>query len=68
MFRYVRCVVTGMDLVETKGAELRALVSSRKVSAVVVTRGRIVLWMAEGMRRVDTAALAGGVSLPTVDR
>src|SRR5262245_12012560 len=56
-----------MDLVEAERAELRALVSSRDVSAVVATRARIVLWMAEGRRRVDTAELAG-VSLPTVDR
>jgi transposase len=56
-----------MDLAEAERAELRALVSSRKVSAVVATRARIVLWMAEGRRRVDTAELAS-VSLPTVDR
>ena len=37
------------------------------MSAVVATRARIVLWMAEGRRRVDTAVLAQ-VSLPTVDR
>src|SRR5258706_883441 len=56
-----------MDLLEAGRAELRALVSSRDVSADVATRARIVLWMAEGRLRVETAALAG-VSLPTVDR
>jgi transposase len=56
-----------MELVEADVVELRALVSSRSVSAVVATRARIVLWMGEGRRRVETAALAG-VSLPTVDR
>jgi transposase len=48
-------------------AELRTVVNSRDVSAVVATRARIVLWMAEGKRRKDVAELAG-VSLPTVDR
>jgi transposase len=57
----------GMNLSEDARVELRALVSSRKVSAAVATRARIVLWMGEGRRRVETAALAG-VSLPTVDR
>ena len=57
----------GMDLLKADRAELVALVSSRDVSAAVATRARIVLWMAEGRRRVETAALAG-VSLPTVDR
>jgi transposase len=56
-----------MNLVEADRAELRALMNSRDVSAVVATRARIVLWMAEGRRRVDVAALAG-VSLPKVDR
>ncbi|MBE1607125.1 IS630 family transposase [Actinopolymorpha pittospori] len=48
-------------------AELRALVNSRDVSAVLATRARIVLWHGEGRRRKDIAELAG-VSLPTVDR
>ena len=58
-----------LDVVLTDGqaAELRALVSSRDVPAVVATRARIVLWMAEGRRRKDVAEWAG-VSLPTVDR
>src|SRR5436190_9637194 len=56
-----------MDLVAARRAELRALVSARDVSANVATRARIVLWMAEGRLRVETAQLAG-VSLPTVDR
>jgi transposase len=56
-----------MELAEGDRAELRVLVSSRDVSAVVATRARIVLWMDDGRRRVETAALAG-VSLPTVDK
>ncbi|RSM57752.1 IS630 family transposase [Actinoplanes sp. ATCC 53533] len=52
---------------EERAAELRAVLNSRDVSAVVATRARIVLWMAEGRRRKDVAVLAG-VSLPTVDR
>src|SRR3954452_8790143 len=52
---------------EEQAAELRAVVHSRDVPAVVATRARIVLWMAEGRRRKDVAELAG-VSLPTVDR
>src|SRR5262245_28509052 len=48
-------------------AELRAVVNSRDVPAVVATRARIVLWTAEGRMRKDVGALAG-VSLPTVDR
>jgi transposase len=54
-------------LTEVQTAELRAVINSRDVPAVVATRARIVLWMAEGRRRKDVAALAG-VSLPTVDR
>jgi transposase len=57
----------GVVLTDEQVAELRAVVSSRDVSAAVATRARIVLWMAEGRRRKDVAALAG-VSLPTVDR
>ncbi|MFJ2721490.1 helix-turn-helix domain-containing protein [Streptomyces sp. NPDC087437] len=41
--------------------------SSRDVPADIATRGRIVLWSAEGRRRKDIAELLG-VSLPTVDR
>jgi transposase len=43
------------------------VINSRDVSAVVATRARIVLWMAEGRRRKDVAVLSG-VSPPTVDR
>ncbi|WP_327249912.1 IS630 family transposase [Streptomyces sp. NBC_01320] len=50
-----------------QAAELRELVSSRDVPADIATRGRIVLWSAEGRRRKDIAELLG-VSLPTVDR
>jgi transposase len=56
-----------MDLGQDQRAELKALLNRRDVSAVVATRARIVLWMAEGRRRMDIAVLAG-VSLPTVDR
>jgi transposase len=58
---------TGVVLTDEQIAELRAVVNSRYVSAVVATRARIVLWMAEGRRRKDVAAMAD-VSLPTVDR
>jgi transposase len=54
-------------LTEEQAAELRAVVNSRDVPAVIATRARIVLWMAEGMRRKDVGESAG-VSLPTVDR
>jgi Helix-turn-helix domain len=60
-------VDAGVVLSEGQVAELRAVVNSRDVPAVVGTRARIVLWMAEGRRRKDVAELAG-VSLPTVDR
>ncbi|MGW1006488.1 helix-turn-helix domain-containing protein [Streptomyces sp. NPDC002520] len=50
-----------------QAAKLRELVSSREVPADIATRGRIVLWSAEGRRRKDIAELLG-VSLPTVDR
>src|SRR5215813_4620600 len=56
-----------MELDEGQRSELRALVNARDVSAAVATRARIVLWRAEGRRRMDVAVLAG-VSLPTVDR
>src|SRR4051794_8898513 len=54
-------------LTDERMVELRALVNSRDVSAAFATRARIVLWMAEGVRRKDVGELAG-VSLPTVDR
>ena len=54
-------------LTDEQVAELRAVVNSRDVVAVVATRARIVLWTAEGRMRKDVGALAG-VSLPTVDR
>jgi transposase len=54
-------------LTEEQAAELRVVIGSRDVPALVATRARIVLWMAEGRRRKDVAELAG-VSLPTVDR
>src|SRR3954471_22316471 len=57
----------GVMLSEEQAAELRGVVNSRDVPAVVATRARIVLWMAEGRRRKDVAELAA-VSLPTVDR
>jgi transposase len=57
----------GVELTEDQTAELRAVVNCRDVLAVVATRARIVLWMAEGRRRKDVGELAG-VSLPTVDR
>jgi transposase len=56
-----------VELTQEQMAELRAVVNSREVPAVVATRARIVLWKAEGRRRKDVAELAG-VSLPTVDR
>ncbi|MEU7873327.1 IS630 family transposase [Dactylosporangium sp. NPDC049140] len=56
-----------MVLTGEQVAELRALVNSRDVPAVVATRARIVLWTAEGRMRKDIGVLAG-VSLPTVDR
>jgi transposase len=54
-------------LTDEQVAELRAVLNSRDVAAVVATRARIVLWTAEGRMRKDVGALAG-VSLPTVDR
>jgi transposase len=57
----------GVMLTEEQAGELRAVLNSRNVPAVVATRARIVLWMAEGRRRKDVAELAG-ISLPTVDR
>jgi transposase len=60
-------VDAGVVLTQEQTAELRAVVNSRDVPAVLATRARIVLWMAEGRRRKDVAELAG-VSLPSVDR
>src|SRR5829696_7719219 len=60
-------VDAGVVLTDEQVAELRAVVNSRNVPAVVATRARIVLWIAEGRRRKEVGALAG-VSLPTVDR
>jgi transposase len=66
--RAVTAIVdAGVVLTQEQTAELRAVVNSRDVPAVMATRARIVLWMAEGRRRKDVAELAG-VSLPTVDR
>jgi transposase len=56
-----------LELSPEQGAELRALINSRDVSAAVATRARIVLWHAQGRARKDIGPLAG-VSLPTVDR
>jgi transposase len=68
LFVLWRVVVdSGVVLTGEQVGELRAVVNSRDVPAVVATRARIVLWMAEGRRRMDVAELAG-VSLPTVDR
>jgi hypothetical protein len=55
-----------MELTVEQRAELRAMVSSSEVSAVIATRARIVLWRAEGRQKQEVAALAG-VSRPTVD-
>jgi transposase len=54
-------------LTDEQVTELRAVVNSRDVPAVLATRARIVLWTGEGRMRKDIGALAG-VSLPTVDR
>jgi len=48
-------VDAGGVLSEEQLTELRAVVNSRDVPAVVGTRARIVLWMAEGRRPKDTA-------------
>ena len=55
-----------MELTAQERAELRALIYSPDVTAMVATRARIVLWCAEGRQKKDVAALAG-VSRPTVD-
>jgi len=56
-----------MILTGGQEAELRAVVNSRDVPAVVATRARIVLWKAEGRPRKEVAQLSQ-VSLPSVDR
>jgi transposase len=55
-----------VELSVDERAELRAVVNSPDVSAMVATRARIVLWCAEGRQKKDVAALAG-MSRPTVD-
>jgi transposase len=55
-----------MELTVDQWAELRAVVNSPDVSAMVATRARIVLWCAEGRQKKEIAALAG-MSRPTVD-
>jgi transposase len=68
LFALLVLVVDADEVVtQEQVAELRGVISSRDMPAVVGTRARIVLWMAEGKRRKDVAELAG-VSLPTVDR
>lgn len=59
-------LAVAVDLSSEQQAELRALINSAEVPAVVGTRARIVLWHAEGRRKKDIAALAG-VTRPTVD-
>ena len=61
------CDPVSVILTDEQAAELRAVVNSRDVPAVVAIRARIVLWTAEGRMRKDVGALAR-VSLPTVDR
>jgi transposase len=55
-----------VELTDGECVELRALVNSSEVSAVVATRARIVLWNAEKRQKQEIAELAG-VSRPTVD-
>lgn len=55
-----------VELTVEQWAELRELVHSPDVAAMVGTRARIVLWRGEGRQKKDIAALAG-VSRPTVD-
>ncbi|MFY1635481.1 hypothetical protein ACN27F_19775 [Solwaraspora sp. WMMB335] len=55
-----------VELTSDEQVELRALINSAEVSAVVGTRARIVLWHAESRLKKDIAALAK-VSRPTVD-
>jgi transposase len=55
-----------MQLTAGERAELRALVNTKDVAAVVATRARIVLCRAENRQKKEIATLAG-VSPPTVD-
>ena len=55
-----------MELTTDQQAELRAMVKSVDVPAVVAMRARIVLWCDEGRLKKQIAELAG-VSRPTVD-
>lgn len=55
-----------VELSVDERVELRAVVNSADVSAMVATRARIVLWCAEGRQKKDVAALVG-MSRPTVD-
>ena len=55
------------ELTAEQEAELRSLINSRHVSAVVATRARTMPWHGERRARKDIGPLAG-VSLPTVDR
>jgi hypothetical protein len=48
-----------MYLFDTDRVALRAVVISRDVSEAVATRAWIVLWMAEGRRRVETRRWLG---------
>ena len=41
--------------------ELRALTNGSDTPAPVATRARIVMWLAEGRRKKEIAALAGNV-------
>ncbi|MEV6482054.1 helix-turn-helix domain-containing protein [Streptomyces sp. NPDC051576] len=50
---------SGTALCSEQIAELRELVGSRDVPAVVGLRARTVLWSVEGRRRKDIAELAG---------
>ncbi|GAA2351618.1 hypothetical protein GCM10010170_041860 [Dactylosporangium salmoneum] len=52
---------------DEQAAELRAVVNSRDVPAVMATWARTVLWTAEGRLRKDARELPG-VSLPAADR
>jgi hypothetical protein len=53
-------------LSEERADELWAVLNSRDVPAVVATRARIVLWMAEGRRRRDVAELPPVLRTPGV--
>lgn len=55
-----------VELTVEQRRELRALLNSADVSAMVSTRARIVLWHAEHRQKQEIAALAA-VSRPTVD-